>query len=395
LCKEKGSIGINNGENNNNNNEINNNKEINDNNNKIENNEENILSDKCLNDNENEIKIEEKEKTEIKTDKKEETEIKIDEKEETEIKTGEKEEAEIKTEEKEEIENINDFVVNDISVKKILYLSHNNIDFDYKEMRIEELENIENLFNADAYSEEELKLFNNNNTIDDNEYSIEKNEILDQTILLDENESNSSTNDSRAKSNDNVLLEDDTFSIDKNLVHEFESSEDRDLSEINRNGLLLEINDDNDEDLNDNDTVEIIVNEDTNSSLISDSDSSNEVKNQKKLLGTNKKMKRSIQKMDSAIELEEKINKGLFQMNTINDNDDNKLRGSLVTRKTFKNEKPLSGFTFVERKKPIRSASVPNTPSIKNKQKKSIRSKDDLSLKNMKTRLIKPRIEPF
>jgi len=279
--------------------------------------------------------------------------------------------------------DINDFIVNDISIKKVLFLSHDNVNYDYKEMKIEELVDKDTLFN---------NAFEN-----DNQKEIIINDTLSST---DKEIFNVSEENSSYEKND--LLNDISLSNEKALVNEFESSDNQILFiEQEKSQLGDEGNESNSEDVG---TIEIVVNESKDDDLISDSDNSsvshiNDTNEGVEIKFNNNNSTKSIQKMDSAIELEDKINtenlklkmnmvnnafdiKSNIDNNIDNSNINNTVRDSLITRKTFKNQKPLAGFNFTEKKRLVcRSSSVPNTPTIVHKLQNSSKSKDDLSLK--------------
>jgi len=341
----------------------------------------------------------------------------------------------------EETENIIDFTVNDISIKKLLYLSNNNINYDYKEKKLEKLEEEDKLFNYELIKNN-FKSNSLSNTKCNNENSLVKGLNVINSSSDNENNISSDLDKKLNIENDNNLniielnsssefIENNDISINENYIsNEFESINSQNLSnEISENKLPFDELENN-ENLNmiSEDTIEIIINRKENDDFSIDSDSSigsnisrKSVKNNKNLLKSKNNQKtKSIQKMDSAIELEEKLNKGKYKLTSNDDSDEmkinknldvslrnikknismssiNNVRDSLVTRKTFKNQKPLSGFNFIEKKKPIsRSSSVPNTPTVVNKHKKLLRSEDDLSLKNVQAiKFIKPAIEPF
>jgi len=252
-------------------------------------------------------------------------------------------------------------------------------------MKLEELENKDKLFNYELLKNdlrnEELNL-TIHNTIDNNENSSIENLT----------EINSSSD------NDNI------YDNKNYLANEFESSTNQSSSEeFDINNLQLEeYENNNNSNSNDGGTVKIIVNEEESNNLSIDSDSSVEPnlnrmsnkKNENLLKLKNEQMTKSLQKMDSAIELEEKLNEGEFKLSgNSNDNKieyDKNLNGSFISIKEdadqeslikSENQKFLMGFNFNEQRKVInQSLSVPSSPIRVNNNQKLQRSKDDLSL---------------
>ncbi|ORX54901.1 kinesin-domain-containing protein [Piromyces finnis] len=271
-------------------------------------------------------------------------------------------------------EDTSDLFINDISIKKVLYLSHNNINYNYKEMKIEELNNENSLFNNNVYEICSQDIVNYNKDVI-NKSATEENNILN----------NDKQNTDISCENYNGIF------IANNEEVLFETREEFELNTKK----------------NDIEMAQIVINKDVNDESISDSESSSisfsDTVNQENKLKSNTKninATKSIQKMDSAIELNEKINNESLKLNTNASSDllettqnveevedklnNNIIHDSLVTRKTFKNQKPLIGFNFTENKKILfRSSSVPNTPTTIYSLQKLPSSKDDSFLKIM------------
>jgi len=329
--------------------------------------------------------------------------------------------------------NQNDFTVNDISIKKVLYLSHNNINYDYKEMKLEELENKNNddLIKSCNIDSDNLSNLNSNNTIINNEDSVyslinkDGKDVENKFSLLKNNNMDNSQKEIEKDEVNNLSV------TENNIINEYKSIDNQSFSECNEKEIPLndndDVNDDNESTSNSVGIVEILINDEKNEDSISDSSNSSvDIKLKKKFKSNSgnrlglKRRTKSIQKMDSAIELEEKSNnqeifkddqednnnvldvslsnikKNIAMNNYNHSNNDNAFHNSLITRKTFKSKKPLAGFNFTEKKRFLRSSSVPNTPAVVNKSNKLLKSKDDTSLRNMQgKKLIKSAIESF